>query len=92
MHLIERIDAWTKHIPEKPAQISSGVSLTYRQLIHRSDVLGGYLAHVLPDDDSPIAVIGHKEPEMLVAFLAAVKSGHPYIPIDTATPDPGSGY
>ena len=40
----------------------------------------------LPDDHSPLAVIGHKEPEIVVAFLAAAKSGHPYIPIDTSLP------
>ncbi len=34
----------------------------------------------------PIAVIGHKEPEMLIAFLAAVKSGRPYVPIDSSHP------
>src|SRR6201999_115190 len=31
-------------------------------------------------------VIGHKEPEMLVAFLGAVKSGRPYVPIDLSIP------
>src|SRR4029434_1175055 len=38
------------------------------------------------DNRSPIAVIGHKEPEMLIAFLAAVKSGRPYVPIDSSLP------
>src|SRR5437762_1332121 len=33
-----------------------------------------------------IAGLGHREPEMLVAFLGAVKSGRPYVPIDTALP------
>lgn len=35
---------------------------------------------------SPILVYGHKENEMLVAFLACVKAGHPYIPIDSSVP------
>src|SRR4030095_12155688 len=38
------------------------------------------------DDRSPIAVLGHREPEMLIAFLGAVKSGRPYVPIDKALP------
>ena len=33
-----------------------------------------------------MAVCGHKEPELLIAFLAAVKAGHPYVPIDDALP------
>jgi len=31
-------------------------------------------------------VLGHREPEMLIAFLGAVKSGRPYVPIDIALP------
>lgn len=42
----------------------------------------------LPDDRSPIAVRGHKEPELLIAFLGAVKSRHPYIPLDASIPAP----
>src|SRR5207247_9939604 len=30
--------------------------------------------------------LGHREPEMLVAFLGSVKSGRPYVPLDTALP------
>jgi D-alanine--poly(phosphoribitol) ligase subunit 1 len=41
----------------------------------------------LGDNRAPIAVRGHKEPEMLIAFLAAVKSGRPYVPIDSSIPD-----
>jgi D-alanine--poly(phosphoribitol) ligase subunit 1 len=40
----------------------------------------------LPDDQSPVLVKGHKDPEMLIGFLGAVKSGHPYIPIDSSIP------
>ena len=40
----------------------------------------------LPDDGSPIAVVGHKEPEMLIGFLGAVRAGHPYVPIDSVLP------
>jgi D-alanine--poly(phosphoribitol) ligase subunit 1 len=38
------------------------------------------------NDRRPIAVLGHREPEMLIAFLGVVKSGRPYVPIDTALP------
>ena len=31
-------------------------------------------------------MLGHREPEMPIAFLAAVKSGRAYVPIDTALP------
>jgi len=31
-------------------------------------------------------VLGHREPEMLIAFLGAVKSRRPYVPLDTVLP------
>src|SRR5215471_14251661 len=60
--------------------------LSYGELGRRSDALAVHLTNRFGDDRSPIAVLGHREPEMLVAFLGAVKSGRPYIPLDTALP------
>jgi D-alanine--poly(phosphoribitol) ligase subunit 1 len=86
MGILERVRRWSRLIPERPAQVSGGRILTYRDLDRSSDALAAYLSVSLADDHSPVAVIGHKEPEILVAFLAAAKSGHPYIPIDTSLP------
>jgi D-alanine--poly(phosphoribitol) ligase subunit 1 len=36
----------------------------------------------------PVAVLGHKEHEMLVGFIGSIKSGHPYIPLDSSLPAP----
>jgi D-alanine--poly(phosphoribitol) ligase subunit 1 len=86
MNLIERIDHWAAVAPERIAHVSGGTTLTYSELRRRSDALASYLAQHCADDRRPIAVLGHREPEMLVAFLGAVKSGRPYVPLDTALP------
>ncbi len=86
MDLLASLRRWSRLLPERPAMLSGGQILTYRDLDRNSDALAAYLSVSLPDDHSPLAVIGHKEPEILVAFLAAAKSGHPYIPIDTSLP------
>lgn len=86
MNLIERIDHWAAVAPEATAHISDGRTLTYGELGSRSDALACSLTQRLGDDRSPIAVLGHREPEMLIAFLGAVKSGRPYVPLDTALP------
>jgi D-alanine--poly(phosphoribitol) ligase subunit 1 len=86
MSLLDRIDAWGRTHPDRPAHVSRHGRLTYGELRRRSDAVAAHLARVLPDDRSPVAVLGHKEPEVLVAFLGAVKSGHPYVPIDTVVP------
>lgn len=86
MDLLARIDHWGAIAPERPAHISEGRTLTYGELRAQSDALAGWLTEKLGDNRDPIAVIGHKENEMMVAFLGAVKSGHPYVPIDTSIP------
>src|SRR5262249_43747395 len=68
------------------AHISGDQRLTYRELRRRSDALAAYLAERFGDDRAPIAVLGHREPEMLIAFLGAVKSRRPYVPLDTILP------
>ncbi len=86
MTLIERIDHWALVAPEATAHISDGRTLTYGELRRHSDALACYLTERLGKDGRPIAVLGHREPEMLIAFLGAVKSGRPYLPLDTAFP------
>ena len=86
MDLIERIDRWSRQTPDRIAHVSGDRTLTYLELSRDSDRLAARLMRILPDDDSPVAVLGHKQPEMLLAFLGAVKAGHPYIPIDNSLP------
>jgi D-alanine--poly(phosphoribitol) ligase subunit 1 len=68
------------------AHVSGDRTLTYGELAKKSDALARYFATAFPNDNAPIAVVGHKEPEMLIAFLAAVKSGRAYVPIDVSIP------
>lgn len=86
MNLIQRIDHWAAATPERIAHLSGDRSLTYGELRRRSDGLASYLTERFSDGRRPIAVLGHREPEMLIAFLGAVKSGRAYVPIDTALP------
>ena len=86
MDILARIDAWADLAPHRPAHVSAGRCLTYAELRAQSDRLAALLARVLPPGRAPVAVVGHKEPAMLVAFLAAVKAGRPYVPIDTGLP------
>ena len=86
MDLIEQIDHWALAAPNAIAHISGEKRLTYGELRRRSAAVAAYLAKRFGDDRSPIAVLGHREPEMLIAFLGAVKSGRPYVPLDTILP------
>lgn len=86
MNLVERVDHWALAAPNAIAHISGDRRLTYGELRRRSNALAAHLTERFGDDRAPIAVLGHREPEMLVAFLGAAKSRRPYVPLDTVLP------
>ncbi|HUE41068.1 MAG TPA: D-alanine--poly(phosphoribitol) ligase subunit DltA [Chthoniobacterales bacterium] len=86
MSLIETIDRWGLVASDAIAHVSEARILTYGELRHRSDALAAVLSGQLDKDRAPIAVLGHREPEMLIAFLGIVKSGRAYVPLDSALP------
>ena len=85
-HLLDRIDRWAEQAGDRPVHESAGTTLTWSELVNRSNALAVELTRQLPGDRRPIAIRGHKEPQLLVAFLACAKSGHPYVPIDASMP------
>ncbi|MBK7350568.1 MAG: D-alanine--poly(phosphoribitol) ligase subunit DltA [Gemmatimonadetes bacterium] len=86
MDLIARIERRGRETPDRVAHQSGARSMTWGELLRRSRALAAWLATHLPDDASPVVVRGHKEPEMLVAFLACARTRHPYVPLDTGLP------
>jgi D-alanine--poly(phosphoribitol) ligase subunit 1 len=86
VNLLGRIDHWAVAAPDAIAHISGDRKLTFGQLAARADSLAATILERCGGERSPVAVVGHREPEMLIAFIGAVKSGRPYIPIDTAFP------
>src|SRR5258708_19394169 len=88
MGIIDSIQHWANVSPDQTAHISADRSLTYGELARRSDILADHFLHTFPAADTrrPIAIYGHKEPELFVPFLAAVKSAHPNVPIHLAIP------
>lgn len=86
MRLLEIIDSWSLQYPERIAHVSADAALTYRQLTSQSNQLAQYLSATLPHDRAPIAILGHKQSEMLIGFLGCIKAGHPYIPLDASLP------
>jgi D-alanine--poly(phosphoribitol) ligase subunit 1 len=86
VNLLDQINHWALKAPNNIAHISGDEMLSYGELGRQSDALSAHLTNRFGDDRSPIAVLGHREPEMLIAFLGAVKSGRPYIPLDTSLP------
>jgi D-alanine--poly(phosphoribitol) ligase subunit 1 len=86
MDIIEGIDRAAQDYPNKIAHVSADRTLTHGELARKSDAIAKHLAEKYPGDHSPVAIVGHKEAEMLIGFVGAVKSGRPYIPIDVSIP------
>lgn len=59
--------------------------MTYRELYCKAHRLSKYINDNV-NDKNPIVVVGHKNPYMIVSFLACVMSGHAYTPIDISMP------
>ncbi|MGI8913113.1 MAG: AMP-binding protein [Chloroflexota bacterium] len=68
--------------PDTPAVCSPDGTLLYTQLLRRALLL----ASLLGERSAPLLVYGHKQPAMVVAFLAALRRGRPYVPVDSSTP------
>ena len=62
-------------------------SLTYAQLWEKSGRLAGRIDAQMGVNRDPVIVYGHKDPMMLVCFLACVRSGRAYCPMDTSMPE-----
>lgn len=75
MDLLERINHWENSAPDQPVHLSAGKRLTYGELRDRSNALARRILRTPSDDRRPVAVIGHKEPDMLIGFLGAIKAG-----------------
>ncbi|EOT51428.1 MULTISPECIES: D-alanine--poly(phosphoribitol) ligase subunit DltA [Enterococcus] len=84
--LYQVIDEWAQTDPERIVYQHHAMTYTYGQLKTYSDRVASYLSKHFKNRE-PIVVFGGQQMEMLVLFLAASKSGHPYIPIDTHTPN-----
>lgn len=87
MNIINKLKDYAAAFPTRTACCSVEHSLTYGQLWESSDRLAAWLLMHNPIPHEPIPVYGHKHPDMLICFLACVKAGCAYCPIDLSVPD-----
>ncbi|KAF1298146.1 D-alanine--poly(phosphoribitol) ligase subunit 1 [Enterococcus sp. JM4C] len=84
-NIVQTIEDWASREPDRVVYCEGQVTYTYGQLAEWSDKLAAYLDATIKSK-APIVVYGELEFEMLVAFLAASKTGRAYIPIESSTP------
>lgn len=86
MNILYEISQTAVRFPGRMAIVSGEEHLTYSELERYSDQLAIALQRLCKNDRTPIPVYGHKSPLMLICFLACVKSGRGYCPIDVSVP------
>lgn len=87
MDILNQLREYASQIPGRPAVVSEQETLTYEQLNLYSDALAAYIVSKYGESKEPIVVYGHKNVFMIVCFLACVKAGRAYCPIDVSVPE-----
>lgn len=87
MKVLQQIAKIAAVSPEKVAYRSEGKEISYGELWQQSNNIAEVIRRKSLPEKSPIAVCGHMSPTQIVAFLGAVKAGHPYIPLDISIPN-----
>ena len=88
MELLKRLENYSKDLADATAfkNAFTHEAITYSKLWEYSDKIAAKISKAVPYDKKPIVVYGHKSPLMLAIFLACVKTGHPYCPVDISMP------
>ena len=88
MELLSRLSRYAKEKTDAVAfqNAYTDETITYGQLWDYSDRIASHIDETIDADKRPVVVYGHKSPLMLAVFLACVKTGHPYCPVDISMP------
>ena len=78
--------AQAERTPEATAVRTGQSQLTYRELDERSDRLAHRLLGLGVGKDAPVAVLMERSIDLVVAILAVVKTGAPYLPLHDSHP------
>lgn len=85
-YMIPAIERWAEKDPQRVCYHTAERDYTYQELSDYSNHLAAHLLKSVPGK-APIVVFGELEFEMLACFLACIKTGHAYIPMETSTPE-----
>lgn len=80
--MIERLEQHAQQQADFPVYDYLGKVSTYGDLKRHSDSLAAHIDSLGLEEKSPVLVFGGQEYEMLATFVALIKTGHAYIPVD----------
>ena len=86
MLILDKIRRHVNNTPDALVMISAEQSMTYAELWEKSGRLAAEIEKIQGSDKAPVMVFGHKDPLMLISFIACARSGGAYCPVDVSTP------
>ena len=86
MDILKNIRETALTHPKRYAVQSREQKLTYEELEEYSNRLAVWIAKNSQDRKRPVIVYGHKNPYMVVCFLACAKASRSYVPQDICIP------
>ena len=72
--------------PDTPAVIFRDQQLTYRELNERANQIAHYLRKLGAGPEVPVGLFLERSADLVVGILGILKSGSPYVPLDTLYP------
>ncbi len=84
--LHERFEGWAARIPEVPAVVCDGRSLTYGELDRRAGRLARRLRALGVGPEVPVGLRAGRSVEMIVGMMGILKAGGAYVPLDASYP------
>lgn len=87
MNILKQLAFYARNHGQNVAVRSGDSYFTYEQLDLYSSRLAGYIQQTCGSNKAPVVVYGHKEIYMILCFLASVKSGRAYCPLDKSMPE-----
>ncbi|WP_069885774.1 amino acid adenylation domain-containing protein [Streptomyces luteocolor] len=84
--LREAFSSVVARYPDRVAVRCDGVAVSYAELDALSTALAGRVLGRRTEAERPVAVLLERSVDMVVAALAAIKAGRPYVPLDPGAP------
>ncbi|MEJ5106708.1 non-ribosomal peptide synthetase [Chryseobacterium sp. MYb328] len=86
-NVISLFNAVSESVPEKTAIMFGSVSITYKELDRRSDIVASCLLTLQLKAGTSVSVCMPQSIDRIIAFLAVLKIGAAYIPLDGQLPE-----
>ncbi len=84
--IVQLFEQQVARTPDAVAVVSTGRSLTYRELDHRSNQVARHLQQLGVQTETLVGIAVERSVEMMVGLLAILKAGGAYVPMDPSYP------